>query len=117
MKKVNLLYLIFFNLFFIDIKKVSDYIGTRNVGQVRSHLQKIKQKKEKMKMLQNKNIDLNDDNNLNDYKYFNNKIIPLEEEKNNFVNNNNINKEKSFDTEEFDFRESKSSTTIPTHKK
>ena len=42
MKKVNLLYLIFFNLFFIDIKKVSDYIGTRNVGQVRSHLQKIK---------------------------------------------------------------------------
>jgi uncharacterized membrane protein YgaE (UPF0421/DUF939 family) len=116
-KKVNLLYLIFFNLFFIDIKKVSDYIGTRNVGQVRSHLQKIKQKKEKMKMLQNKNIDLNDDNNLNDYKYFNNKIIPLEEEKNNFVNNNNINKEKSFDTEEFDFRESKSSTTIPTHKK
>ena len=117
MKKVNLLYLIFFNLFFIDIKKVSDYIGTRNVGQVRSHLQKIKQKKEKMKMLQNKNIDLNDDNNLNDYKYFNNKIIPLEEEKNNFGNNNNINKEKSFDTEEFDFRESKSSTTIPTHKK
>ena len=117
MKKVNLLYLIFFNLFFIDIKKVSDYIGTRNVGQVRSHLQKIKQKKEKMKMLQNKNIDLNDDNNLNDYKYFNNKIIPLEEEKNNFGNNNNINKEKSFDTEEFDCRESKSSTTIPTHKK
>ena len=102
---------------FIDIKKVSDYIGTRNVGQVRSHLQKIKQKKEKMKMLQNKNIDLNDDNNLNDYKYFNNEIISLEEEKNNFGNNNNINKEKSFDTEEFDFRESKSSTTIPTHKK
>ena len=115
-KKVNLLYLIFFNLFFIDIKKVSDYIGTRNVGQVRSHLQKIKQKKEKMKMLQNKNFDLND-NNLNDFKYYNDKIIPLEEEKNNFGNNNNINKEKSFDTEEFDFRESKSSTTIPTHKK
>ena len=116
MKKVNLLYLIFFNLFFIDIKKVSDYIGTRNVGQVRSHLQKIKQKKEKMKMLQNKNFDLND-NNLNDFKYYNDKIIPLEEEKNNFVNTNNINKEKSYDTEEFDFRESKSSTTIPTHKK
>ena len=116
MKKVNLLYLIFFNLFFLDIKKVSDYIGTRNVGQVRSHLQKIKQKKEKMKMLQNKNFDLNDNNNLNDFKYYNNKIIPLEEEKNNFVNNNN-NKEKSYDTEEFDFRESKSSTTIPTHKK
>ena len=97
---------------FIDIKKVSDYIGTRNVGQVRSHLQKIKQKKEKMKMLQNKNFD------LNDYKYFNNKIIPLEEEKNNFVNhNNNTNREKNFNTEEFDFRESKSSTTIPTHKK
>ena len=102
---------------FIDIKKVSDYIGTRNVGQVRSHLQKIKQKKEKMKMLQKKNFEIKDDNNLNDYKYFNNKIIPLEEEKNNFGNNNNINKEKSFDTEEFDFRESKSSTTIPTHKK
>ena len=102
---------------FIDIKKVSDYIGTRNVGQVRSHLQKIKQKKEKMKMLQKKNFEIKDDNNLNDYKYFNNKIIPLEEEKNNFVNNNNINKEKSYDTEEFDFRESKSSTTIPTHKK
>ena len=67
-------------------------------------------------MLQNKNFDLND-NNLNDFKYYNDKIIPLEEEKNNFVNNNNINKEKSYDTEEFDFRESKSSTTIPTHKK
>lgn len=35
----------------IDLKKVSDYIGTRNVGQVRSHLQKhlIKEKKTKDK--------------------------------------------------------------------
>jgi hypothetical protein len=71
-----------------------------------------------MKMLQKKNFEIKDDNNLNDYKYFNNKIIPLEEEKNNFVNhNNNTNREKNFNTEEFDFRESKSSTTIPTHKK
>lgn len=35
----------------LDLKKVSDYIGTRNVGQVRSHLQKhlIKEKKKKDK--------------------------------------------------------------------
>ena len=44
-------------------------------------------------MLQKKNFEIKDDNNLNDYKYFNNKIIPLEEEKNNFGNNNNINYE------------------------
>ena len=43
-----------FNLYFynfIDLKNVSNYIGTRNIGQVRSHLQKylIKQKKLKEK--------------------------------------------------------------------
>lgn len=36
---------------YIDLKKVSDYIGTRTVGQVRSHLQKhlIKEKRIKEK--------------------------------------------------------------------
>ena len=43
-----------FNLYFynfIDLKNVSNYIGTRNIGQVRRHLQKylIKQKKLKEK--------------------------------------------------------------------
>ena len=41
-----------FNLYFynfIDLKNVSNYIGTRNIGQVRSHLQKYLIKKKKLK--------------------------------------------------------------------
>ena len=65
------------------MKNVSNYIGTRNIGQVRSHLQKylIKQKKlkEKSKKLNvekkddSKNVEEDDDNKIN-------KEIKLEEE-------------------------------------
>ena len=47
--------IIFFN-YFIDLKNVSNYIGTRNIGQVRSHLQKYLLKQKKMKEKSNKNI-------------------------------------------------------------
>ena len=47
--------IIFFNNF-IDLKNVSNYIGTRNIGQVRSHLQKYLLKQKKMKEKSNKNI-------------------------------------------------------------
>ena len=57
------------------MKNVSNYIGTRNIGQVRSHLQKylIKQKKlkEKSKKLNvekkvdSKNVEEDDDNKIN----------------------------------------------------
>ena len=45
----------FFNNF-IDLKNVSNYIGTRNIGQVRSHLQKYLLKQKKMREKSNKNI-------------------------------------------------------------
>ena len=55
------LYLLNYFIFIIDLKSVSSYIGTRNIGQVRSHLQKylIKQKKlkEKSKKLKNSKED------------------------------------------------------------
>ena len=38
----------------IDLKNVSNYIGTRNIGQVRSHLQKYLLKKKKLKEKSNK---------------------------------------------------------------
>ena len=47
--------IIFFN-YFIDLKNVSNYIGTRNIGQVRSHLQKYLLKQKKMREKSNKNI-------------------------------------------------------------
>ena len=47
--------IIFFNNF-IDLKNVSNYIGTRNIGQVRSHLQKYLLKQKKMKEKSNKNV-------------------------------------------------------------
>lgn len=99
---------ILYLLSFLDIKKVSDYIGTRTVDQVRSHLQKIKQNKEKKKIVEN-NINSVKDKNLNNY---NNKIISLEEEINCFGDN----KEKILDSEEFDFRESKNNI-LPIQKK
>ena len=47
--------IVFFNNF-IDLKNVSNYIGTRNIGQVRSHLQKYLLKQKKMKEKSNKII-------------------------------------------------------------
>ena len=38
----------------IDLKNVSNYIGTRNIGQVRSHLQKYLLKQKKLKEKSNK---------------------------------------------------------------
>ena len=48
---------IFYNFFFkikIDLKQVSEHIKTRNVGQVRSHLQKYLIKEKKKKEIENK---------------------------------------------------------------
>ena len=54
MSKYIFIIIIFFN--YIDLKNVSNYIGTRNIGQVRSHLQKYLLKQKKMKEKSNKNI-------------------------------------------------------------
>ena len=65
------------------MKNVSNYIGTRNIGQVRSHLQKylikqniLKEKSKKLnveKKVDSKNVEEDDDNKIN-------KEIKLEEE-------------------------------------
>ena len=74
-----------FNLYFynfIDLKNVSNYIGTRNIGQVRSHLQKylIKQKKlkEKSKKIVNEKKEESINNESN-----NKEEINLDEDKDN----------------------------------
>ena len=62
---------------------MSNHIGTRNIGQVRSHLQKYLLKQKKLKEKQNKNsINKNDDNKSNNDEVLykdNNKGIQLEE--------------------------------------
>ena len=48
------------------MKNVSNYIGTRNIGQVRSHLQKYLIKQKKLKEKKKKNITEKDKETKND---------------------------------------------------